>query len=876
MGHRDFEDEDIRNAVEQLRALVCRGRSPREALAGDRWMPEELKRIALERYEEQLNQVRRIEDPGALVDRRAKGDAWYTPSEDDKLFHALMGRLRDKGMPSTALDVLDDSSTVVLNDMRPPGSARIDTRGLVLGYVQSGKTTSFMTVAAKAADVGYRLVIVLSGITNNLRKQTQDRLEEDLIGAGEDQHRWFRLTSSDFDFQGDRNAGTILGSDDKRALAVVKKNPATLRKLLKWLRDAGQTAQNCPILVIDDEADQASINIAKPGQVSTINQLIREIIAFPKAAYIAYTATPFANLLIDIKDDDDLYPRDFIRSLKPGEGYFGAEQLFGRALLDHEEGDPDDGLPVIRTIPDGDVDGVRPPKGVAVEDWDVNLPDSLDQALDWFLLATAVRRMRGDAHKHSSMLVHTSMKTAVQEAMAEALEGRLALRQRQIASGDEEAMEALKGLWEGEYAILPPVDGASWDAVAEQLRGVAEDCRIVVDNYRSDRRLEYSEDEPGVLVAVGGNTLSRGLTLEGLVASYFVRASTTYDTLLQMGRWFGYRKGYEDLVRVWMTEELESWFRDLALVEAEIREAIEDMAAQDRTPRELPIAIRRHPAMSVTSAARMQHAQTTRISYAGQREQTILFDVKDAEELRRNWQAGEELVRSARRAPGVEEAHDPSGKAQILLRDVPHRMVRQFLSSYSFHPDSRRLRPELLLKYFDEAKADLAHWDVFVMGRRNGDEAVFADGGVTLIERSRVNVDVRGANIKSLAGSQDRGVGIDRETLATLDPSAGQMDRQIRDLRESRGDNPLIGLYPINKDSRPASSESVDRSGGRERRRLPLEAVDHTLGVVLFFPEAEGPTHTVDYVAAGVPEELDFQAAYLEELDEIEAEEGAE
>lgn len=869
------DEEIIAEVYSDFRAARSRGLPPQAILNSGsfRFAPDEVKQAVLQRFEEDIRRVRRIPDPGAIIDRQQRGEVWYVPSSEDELHRSLEQRLREKGMPASALEALDESSTRILNDLRPPGESQFDTRGLVLGHVQSGKTTSFMTLAAKAADQGYRLIIVLSGITNNLRQQTQKRLEADLVGMGEDRKRWYRLTDADNDFTGDKNASNVLGREDHRVLAVVKKNPRTLEKLLAWLKAGGRDAENCPILVIDDEADQASINIAKPGDVSRINKLLRSLLEFPKAAYVAYTATPFANLLIDTKDVHDLYPKDFIRALVPGEGYFGAEQIFGRALLDHEEDVEADGMDVLRTILKDEVDDVRPPRGTKPDEWSPSLPDSLRDAIDWFLLATAARRALGQGDKHSSMLVHTSMSTVVQESVAEVVDAHLAARRGRVLDGHEGVLAHLEQLWTDETARVEVAASLTWDAVRVHLPDVVADCTVAVDNYMSDRRLSYSEEEPDVLIAIGGNTLSRGLTLEGLVCSYFVRASTTYDTLLQMGRWFGYRKGYVELMRIWMTEELAGWFRDLATVEAEIRLAIDDMAVQDRTPAELPIAIRTHPAMSVTSAARMQSARQARVSYSGAKEQTIQFEVQDAEVLRANWEAGESLVLAGLADQRVEEVRDPSGAAQLLLRDVPVERVKEFLTSYSFE-ETRRLQPKRLVDYIDLVGADLAFWDVFLMGRLGGPTARFAGREVNLLTRNRISPSNAGpgkANIKALTGSQDRGIGVTRNAAEHLGRENPSTDSAWRDLRQALGSNPLLGLYPIDKDSTPTRQQGSSRG----KVRLPLQSADHVLGVALFFPQSTDHRNAVDYVSANLTEEeTEIQAEYEAQLDQIRAEEG--
>ncbi|RYF46522.1 MAG: alpha-1,4 polygalactosaminidase, partial [Comamonadaceae bacterium] len=376
---------------------------------GPHFDPELLK-AARARYERSVGLIRELKDPAVLVDEKLKGKDWYGgPKSGDIFWPGLKGKL-EPSLPAAALVSVDESSSKILNLMTPPGSLSIRTRGLVLGHVQSGKTTSFMSVAAKAADVGYRLIIVLSGITDNLRSQTQDRLEEQLVGD-DSKHKWIRLTTLDYDFQAQVNAAAQLTSDQHRLLAVVKKNPYRLRRLAEWLESAGEAAlRSCPILIIDDEADQASIDVGKT-RVSTINKLIRRILDSPKAAYVAYTATPFANLLIDPAEQEGLYPRNFIVNLPAGGDYYGPERLFGRNLLDHVEDDrtaePDD---VIRKVPDADIPAVQPPKGKgAVAHWQPEVAPSMAAAINWFVLATAARWARGHTGAHSSMLIHTSM-----------------------------------------------------------------------------------------------------------------------------------------------------------------------------------------------------------------------------------------------------------------------------------------------------------------------------------------------------------------------------------------------------------------------------------------------------------------------------------
>ena len=562
-----------------------------------------------------------------------------------------------------------------------------------------------MSVIAKAADAGYRMFIVLSGITDNLRSQTQARLDQVLVGAEPDERtRWRWLTEPDQDFAYSAfYAPNMLRDDGSRIVAVVKKNPYRLRRLATFLEGAGEPIlRSCPILLIDDEADQATINVAQQTRVSRINALIRRILSQPKVGYVAYTATPFANLLINPSDYQDLYPRNFIVDLEPPDDYFGTEKIFGRAPLDATDDFADDGLDIVRPVSDADVAAVRPASRNAVATWSPSVPDSLAEALRWFVLATAARRARDGRASHSTMLVHTSMLTAAHSALQQCIRPYFDGLARAVATGDDTIWRAGAAVDEtkrpGVPAAVFQLPDVPWSEIRPRLAEVLNDLRVLVDNYQSADRLSYPPDDPQTIVAIGGNTLSRGLTLEGLVCSYFVRSANAYDTLLQMGRWFGYRPGYGDLVRIWMTADLEGWFFDLATVEAEIRQQIARYEAEELTPEQLPVKIRTHPAMVVTAAAKMRDHVVADISYGGQREQTILFNHTDAEWLRNNIDATAQLFRAAEAAGASAQ---PGALGGIVFRNVPVDVITAFLRTYRFHERAERLKPDLLTGYIE-------------------------------------------------------------------------------------------------------------------------------------------------------------------------------
>ncbi|WP_146238957.1 Z1 domain-containing protein [Arthrobacter livingstonensis] len=815
-------------------------------------------------------------------------ESWYGgPKESDVFWPPLYNRLSSE-IADGVVDVDKSSSRVIsLGDF--PGKQLIDTRGLVLGYVQSGKTTNFMSVIAKAADLGYRMIIILSGTTDNLRRQTQERLDDYL--AFPNRSKIHPLTTQKNDFCEVTTANALLNQDEMRLLAVVKKNPARLRRLNKWLKSASATTlAKCPILVIDDEADQASIDVGARRQ-STINKLIRELLSHPKSAYIAYTATPFANLLIDPKDESDLYPRNFIVSLPRPDAYFGPERIFGS--LEAEEGiTPDDGLDIVRIVSTDDAAVVRPPtKKEDFISWTAEIPSSLRTSILWFLLATTARRIRSNEIRHSSMLVHTSMRALAHMETRDAIESELHQIRGAYAVGEPALLHELRTLWETETA---KVDAGAFenmrietDTVIDGLDGTLAKAKVVVDNYLSEERLSYPKNEPQTAIVVGGNTLSRGLTLEGLISSYFVRASSAYDTLLQMGRWFGYRKGYEDLVRIWMTAELRDWFFALSTVETEIREEIDVYAKERKTPAQLPVRIRTHPQMAITSAAKMRSAVKARVSYSGTKVQTILFHNEDQSWLAGNIVATERLVADAKRA-GHNEHEFPNAQTRGF-EGVDSDSILQFLHEYKVHKNARTIDPEPICKYIQgqNKKGYLTKWNVVFMERKNGDVSDLTlgmDEPLKLLQRSKLSPATPGtANLKAISSTWDRfaDLDIDKKIVAEsfgLPNESKVRDHHLRTARKMRGLDKvgLLVIYPINKDSRPnakaprvAEGLQVPLEASAARRnveRIALDAEEHLIGISLIFPEARDESDTVDYVTANVDTD------YLEDVeDEIDA-----
>lgn len=819
--------------------------------------PEKVQ-VAAARIAELAAAIQTAQTPRAVV--AGNIESWYAgPRAEDRNWPALVSILEQEGWRNEDIaDVNDASTKVVAHLPNPHGGGEFHCRGLVLGYVQSGKTTNFTAVIAKAADAGYRFFVVLSGVHDALRQQTQDRLNSQLWRPHAE--LWNRLTN-ETDFRPTDNVDALLANQNQRVLAVVKKNGSRLRALKRWLGGARpELLAACPILIVDDEADQATVNTAKPDrQPSTINRLIRDIVnGSPKAAYVGYTATPFANVLIDPQDYEDLYPRDFIVDLPRPQFYIGPEAIFGREPVDFDPDDvEEDGHDFIRSVPSDELPHLRPKGAATRHEFEPEVTDSLGTALRYFLLSTAARHARRQGNLHATALVHTSQHVDVHIRTADVLRAHLKVLANRITAGDDRLLEELEELWRSESERVPSsdfgLDPVAWEDVLALLSSVAETVEVITDNSRTpkDERLNFDDENPRVIVAVGGNTLSRGLTLEGLAVSFFVRTASAYDTLLQMGRWFGYRNGYADLTRLWLTDEMREWFHHLATVEQEIRFDVDRFETEHVTPEELGVRVRTHPKLAISAAAKMQHARTADASYSGRRLQTILFNHRDADWLGRNLQAGRTLIESAKCA-NVREARP----GITIIGPVDSLLVLDFLGAYRFHENSRDLNSRLIADYMRGRRSDgeLAHFKVAIMGRASeSDYLGTVDLGladrVGCINRARLRA-VGGttyADIKALMSQSDRVVDLDVSPQELADiGTRGQLARlRNAPTRGGRGDDTgLLLLYPVSKDSRPVR--------GSTKTREQLEAVEHVLGVGLVFPETESRTATVDYVTANV------------------------
>lgn len=746
----------------------------------------------------------KIESRGKLTEvgtsRKAdiKAAGWY-PGVNlvNGVWSGLRQRMIDGGL-SEAINQIDDSTEEIVASLAQPhvdGDRRL---GLVIGNVQSGKTANFSAVIAKALDSNYKFVIVLAGIHNNLRKQTQLRLERDL-GVHEDARHWYRLTDPDGDFSDANrgNASNIVASN-KRVLAVVKKNGTRLRNLLRFIKALDEeTKRQTPFLIIDDEADQATPNSSATidADPTVINTLLREIWAETNnASYVGYTATPFANVFMDPNTGfgtfPDLYPSDFIHVMPTPKNYFGAERLFGIGEDSVNANIPD----TLRQIPKDEVGMLAPKNGIPA------ITKSLAGAIRWFIVAAAIRRVRGQKAKHSTMLIHTTHRIEPHFAMSDAVSDFLeplqrAAREGNVASFREtfhEERDRVADLYTGE-------EGAeTWQQVEAEIPAILRKVKISVDNGTAEasQRLAYPDD-PQTVIVIGGGTLSRGLTLEGLFVSFFTRTSNAYDTLLQMGRWFGYRPRYEDLQRIWLSPGLDEDYAFLAMVESEVRADIARMTAAGKTPKEIGVRVLLHPGrLQVTSPAKMKHVNRARASFEGSQLQTTRFDMLSPTDHSRNIEVTLRLRESISqyRSPVSSDLHE----------EVPLSALEEFFTGFTV----QSTYAQSFKDHFDWSIEHLPHktWNVIIpFDEAKGSFEKVRRTAIGLKDKDATYIDVRG-----LMSSSDI---IKDLTLSTqklpVKPASG-----FAKLREDRGGlngRGLLFLYPIDRQSKPQQATNSTR-----------------------------------------------------------------
>ncbi|MDD4847851.1 MAG: Z1 domain-containing protein [Bacteroidales bacterium] len=810
-----------------------------------------------------------------------------------------------KFAPSVILQ-LDKLTDEVLDKLFNPkrGEIQIAKKGLVVGQVQSGKTANYTGLICKAADAGFNLIIVLAGIHNNLRSQTQTRIDEGFLGFDTQFERVYAtnqankigvgliagypnaiassITTSAEKGDFTKRAAETLGinfNTPQPIILVVKKNVSVLKRLNAWLQtqSTNDKIANKSLLVIDDEADNASINTnRKELDPTKINKNICNIISlFNRSAYVGYTATPFANIFIP-QDDNNLFPRDFIISIPAPTNYIGPEKVFGTSII------PDDTdnnlLPIVNPIQDYEY---FVPQGHKKDDSKpsfTDIPESLKTAVKCFIVTCAVRIARGQGTKHNSMLIHVSRFQVWQNAIKDLVEDLFNYYKHEIEANDNAILEEFRRIFEEDTATyksyktvtteiqqsrLSNIDKFlivhSWEEIKPLLFKAVQKIEIKSINGTSGDCLTYYEHEKtGIsVIAIGGDKLSRGLTLEGLSLSYFLRASKMYDTLMQMGRWFGYRPGYVDLCRLFTSAELNEWFRHITIASEELRSEFNYLAESGGTPDNYALKVRTHPGcLQITSISKMRYTKQVEVSWAGRLIETYQLPM-DKGKKKTNLIATDNLLTSI-------GSPEPKGN-NYLWRNVSPDDICDYFAKFKVADGLKKVNLDLISSYIHDlvAQGELTSWRVVLMNKKSDVQHTFSNNiTIGCFDRNRAkdtNWDTYYIRKNHIVGNQaDELIDLDDDLLeAALQTTKQRKPDWNKDYpapeivrKEFRPHaNPLLLIYPLN----PECANVKDGNGNIMQGTISYQTTDEPfIGFVISFPNSEtgiAVSYTVNQVA---------------------------
>ena len=711
----------------------------------------------------------------------------------------------EKWHPAVVQSLSDVSNKILGHLQDPLSEGTWDRRGLVIGHVQSGKTANYIGLVARAADAGYKFIIVIAGIHNNLRKQTQERIDEGFVGRSSDPEAReiigvgftdanyphpATLTNiyKDFNKQTADQSGWSINDFSKPIVLVIKKNVSTLTSLQRWLKELNTKGDgkisDVPMLMIDDEADNASINTNKEDLDPTrTNSMLRKILGmFDKSCYVGYTATPFANIFINPEAYDDeareeLFPRDFIYCLDAPTTYFGPEKVF----LDDGSSEA-----ILQTIQDAeDYLPFSHEKDFEI----VDLPPSLYDSIIEFVLVRTIRNLRGHQNKHCSMMVNVSRFVAIQgtvrdfistfiKTLREAVKANYAMPDE--VSGNNEYMARIEHMFYQQFSDC----GFDWAAVKASLFATFEHLRIFLVNSKSDEALDfkkYEKDGVGLTaIAIGGLSLSRGITIEGLSVSYMYRNTRMYDTLMQMGRWFGYRPGYQDLCRVHLSEDSINWYAHISDASEELRQQIRQMRKDGLSPKDFGLYVKDHPdSLLVTAANKMRSGETVTVkqNFSDKMCECYVLPIEeDVNEhnrqlIKKYWKSGFGL--------GLDNVTKTS--KGWYIENASSEIVEEFLISFRTHAsfvDQRNGHA----KYLSLISEEHPKCDVLLISLKEGEnEQTFELGPQTKPTSSKIIEGAWRINKNRVASRGDEKLGLSDEQKERAKKLADEDDKQPSD-----------------------------------------------------------------------------------------------
>lgn len=907
-------------------------------------------------------------------------DKWSENPDHRKFWRRYRDYLTDeKKFPSKVVSRLDELTDNILDRLADPSAHdQFDKRGLVVGHVQSGKTSNYIGLVNKAADAGYKLIVVLAGIHNSLRSQTQLRVDEGFLGYDTETSRNFiqnsnrigvgkidryvaahSLTSSapNGDFRrsvAETVTFSLKGSDP--VIIVIKKNNSVLKNLIEWLAikegenygDGERIIKDIPLLLIDDEADNASINISK-SSVSAINGSIRAILElFDKSAYVGYTATPYANVFMPTPDNEegirkgvrimvgaknypigeDLFPRNFIINIPPPSNYIGPEKIFGivseDTMYETEEEDHFSPLHLYEPIDDYQpkdyfdsnvvTEHLReenshyiPDKHKMNDNKPDDLPDSLKRAIKYFILSCAARRARGQINVHNSMLIHVTRFVDWQNHIALLVGEELAKYKKRIEFNQQDFLSDLKVLWEDKFIPKtteviqylkneknedPDIKPIEWKEIEIhllpsvtkiQLRAVHGSKLLGGLEPENLQALDYYDRKKGLsVIAIGGNKLSRGLTLEGLTVSYYLRSSKMYDTLMQMGRWFGYRPGYLDLCRLFTSRELISHYKHIALATEEMRAEFDRMAILRKQPVDYGLKVRSHTGvLSITASNKFRYRKMMTFSYSGGLEETWEFDISNKQMFQRNHELTQSFIGKLGTPTGpMNDSSHLKSQNLVWSQNNNYRDVIEFLRQYQTTQQS--FIPKLMEEYIEnQAKnGKLKNWTIALINNSTTPNTVDYYGNLSVGLSFRKNDPDNTSSNYALVKSHI--IGNFHEYIDLTNEQLENAFNQTKKDREETGKNPETMIHPNPlriRTNRPESNGLLliyPLDPNPNKSKLPFSDVP-IIGLALSFPyikDDKGVVYAINEVFQqelyDYPDEYDTEDLLDENTDEKE------
>lgn len=849
--------------------------------------------VKLEQTAEEKTKFIDISKGTALIYDKKQDNAVTIPTDEFSSWQLYRSKLIHDGFKEESVEEIERATIKVLKRLNNNTTESGPVKGLVIGNVQSGKTANMAALMAMAADWGWNMFIILSGTIENLRMQTQTRLFNDLNQQGNIFWNPLEHLAKNVDL-GKRTQDLHFDENSKtRYFTVCLKNSTRLKNLIEWSQADKNKQRQMKILVIDDEADQAGINtghVDDEEERRRISKLICSLVngkdadgndidtKYHAMNYIGYTATPYANILNEA-GENSLYPRNFISTLAVSKEYFGPQQIFGYSGDNVEF----EGMDIVRTISENELQDLR-----NIHDGNqYKIPGALIDAVAWFLCGVSCMRIWG-YKKPISMLVHTSQKTAHHQNIADVINNWF------DSNSDDEIVRKAEQIWISEtkrFSIkefreqYPDYDRKDeeinrypkFSEIEKEIRIILQDgisnikmdddgelkyhkgIHLCIDNCMNNGitdgmhiRLAYPEADKvpspaPAFIVIGGATLSRGLTLEGLISTFFIRSVGQADTLMQMGRWFGYRKNYELLPRVWMTKKTKEQFEFLAALDQELRDEIQYMDVNGRSPAEYGPKVKNSPKVSfirITAKNRMQSATDASMDYSGASNQTYLFD-NDADVLRYNIDITQKFIAGLGDEWISDDEYHYHDNAAVW-RNVSFEMIRTYIEKFKFQERLgvfNDIKP--LLDWIDSVTrlGKLGDWNVVVAGKKdntNGTWTLPNGRVINKVKRSKKKtkneLEDTIINIGALRDPRDLLTDIDVESISNptikeevLSYIASGESKSAMAYRDKSGleITPQLLIYRVDKDS---------KAKGAGLTRVDLNAPEDLIGICLYIP----------------------------------------